>query len=84
MNATRLSAAAIGLAGLLLTSIASADGVALSRPRRLFAHPVAPDAHGPEGFDVAADGRFLVIEREPVPRERTATVVLNWLPRAGP
>jgi Tol biopolymer transport system component len=63
---------------------ASADGVELSRPRRLFAHPVAPDAHGPEGFDVAADGRFLVMQREPVPRERTATVVLNWSPpRAG-
>jgi hypothetical protein len=60
---------------------ASADGVELSRPRRLFAYPVAPDTHGPDGFDEAADGRFLVMEREPAPRERTATVILNWRPR---
>jgi Tol biopolymer transport system component len=63
---------------------ASADGAELSRPRRLFARPVPPDAHGPDGFDVAADGRFLVTDREPAPTERTATVILNWSPpRAG-
>ena len=63
---------------------ASAAGVELSRPRRLFSRPVPADAHGPDGFDVAADGRFLVLDREAPPRERMATIVLNWSPpRAG-
>jgi hypothetical protein len=39
-----------------------------------------------EGFDVSADGqRFLIVEPEgPVSAERSAVVVLNWAPEAGP
>lgn len=62
---------------------AFSPGLELTRPRRLFAYPVAPGAHGPDGFDVAADGRFLVVDREPAPRDRTATIILNWSPPRG-
>jgi hypothetical protein len=59
----------------------SGDTVTLSRPRRLFARRAPLTEIGPDGFDVAKDGRFLVLERVASSTERFLHVVLNWTPR---
>jgi hypothetical protein len=56
----------------------------LSPPRRLFARKAPLTEIGPDGFDVARDGRFLVLERVASSAERLVHVVLNWTPRRVP
>jgi hypothetical protein len=46
-------------------------------PRRLFAGAFA-GATGARAFDVAADGRFLMVESDPRAELREITVVQNW------
>ena len=60
------------------------DTVTLSRPRRLFARRAPLTEIGPDGFDVARDGRFLLLERVASSTERVVHVVLNWTPRRAP
>ena len=62
----------------------SGDTVTLSRPRRLFARRAPLTEIGPDGFDVAKDGRFLLLERVASSTERFVHVVLNWTPRRAP
>jgi hypothetical protein len=53
--------------------------LAAGSPRRLFAGNFLPSDTGGAGYDVAADGRFLMIQ--PVEPELPATtidVVINW------
>lgn len=56
----------------------------LSRPRRPFARRAPLTEIGPDGFDVARDGRFLLLERVASSTERFVHVVLNWTPRRVP
>ncbi len=62
----------------------SGDTLTLSRPRRLFARRAPLTEIGPDGFDVAKDGRFLLLERVASSTERFVHVVLNWTPRRAP
>jgi hypothetical protein len=62
----------------------SGDTLTLSPPRRLFARKAPLTEIGPDGFDVARDGRFLVLERVASSAERLVHVVLNWTPRRVP
>ena len=39
---------------------------------------------GPDGFDVAKDGRFLLLEQVASSTERLVHVVVNWTPRRAP
>ena len=64
-----------------VTVTTSGDTLTLSRPRRLFARRAPLTEIGPDGFDVAKDGRFLVLERVASSIERSVHVVLNWTPR---
>jgi len=67
-----------------VTVTTSGDTLTLSRPRRLFARKAPLTEIGPDGFDVARDGRFLVLERVASSTERMVHVVLNWTPRRAP
>ena len=67
-----------------VTVTTSGDTLTLSRPRRLFARQAPLTEIGPDGFDVAKDGRFLVLERVASSTERLVHVVLNWTPRRAP
>jgi hypothetical protein len=60
------------------------DTLTLSRPSRLFARRAPLTEIGPDGFDVAKDGRFLLLERVAAATERSVHVVLNWTPRRAP
>ena len=60
------------------------DTLTLSRPRRLFARRAPLTEIGPDGFDVARDGRFLLLEQVASSTERFVHVVLNWTPRRVP
>jgi serine/threonine-protein kinase len=62
----------------------SGETVTLSRPRRLFARRAPLTEVGPDGFDVARDGRFLLLERVASSTERLVHVVVNWTPRRAP
>ena len=62
----------------------SGDELTLSRPRRLFARRAPLTEIGPDGFDVAKDGRFLLLQRVASSTERSVHVVLNWTPRRAP
>ena len=62
----------------------SGDAVSLSRPRRVVARKAPITEIGPDGFDVAKDGRFLLLERVASSTERLVHVVLNWTPRRVP
>jgi hypothetical protein len=53
-----------------VTVTTSGDTVTLSRPRRLFARRSPLTEVGPDGIDVARDGRFLVLERVESSTER--------------
>ena len=48
---------------------------AVDAPQRLFEAPVAVDATGHAAYDVAPDGRFLMIQLKPSHR---ISVVVNW------
>jgi hypothetical protein len=50
-------------------------------PRALFATRLTNPSSWVSEYDVAKDGRFLIIEREPGPY--TLTMLMNWAP-AGP
>ena len=39
---------------------------------------------GPDGFDVARDGRILLLEQVASSTERLVHVVVNWTPRRAP
>ena len=67
-----------------VTVTTSGDTLTLSRPRRLVARKAPLTEIGPDGFDVARDGRFLVLERVASSTERMVHVVLNWTPRRAP
>ena len=62
----------------------SGDELTLSRPRRLFARRAPLTEIGPDGFDVAKDGRFLILQRVASSAERLVHVVLNWTPQRAP
>jgi eukaryotic-like serine/threonine-protein kinase len=62
----------------------SGQSLTLSRPRRLFARRAPLNEFGPDGFDVARDGRFLLLEHVASSTERGVHVVLNWTPRRAP
>jgi hypothetical protein len=59
----------------------SGDTVSLSAPRRVATHQSPVTVTGPDGFDVAADGRLLVLELVEGADDRLVHVVLNWTPR---
>jgi Tol biopolymer transport system component len=61
----------------------SSDTVSLSAPRRIATHQSPVTVTGPDGFDVAADGRLLVLELVEGADDRLVHVVLNWTPRRG-
>jgi len=62
----------------------SGETLTLSRPRRLFARRAPLTEVGPDGFDVARDGRILLLEQVASSTERLVHVVLNWTPRRAP
>jgi hypothetical protein len=62
----------------------NSESLTLSKPRRLFARRAPLTSIGPDGFDVAKDGRFLLLERVASSPERFVHVVLNWTPRRAP
>ena len=63
-------------------TLAARDGtIALSTPRQLFTHKTPLTATGPDGFDVAPDGRFLVLDRPGPTADPPVHVALNWTPR---
>ena len=62
----------------------SGESLTLSRPRRLFARRAPLTEIGPDGFDVAKDGRILLLEQVASSTERLVHVVLNWTPRRVP
>ena len=62
----------------------SGQTLTLSRPRRLFGRRAPLTEIGPDGFDVARDGRFLLLEPVASSTERFVHVVLNWTPRRVP
>ncbi|HVH27817.1 MAG TPA: protein kinase [Vicinamibacterales bacterium] len=62
----------------------SGQTLKLSPPRRLFARRAPLTEIGPDGFDVARDGRFLLLEQVASSTERFVQVVLNWTPRRVP
>ena len=62
----------------------SGQTLTLSRPQRLFARRAPLNEFGPDGFAVARDGRFLLLEQVASSTERQVHVVLNWTPRRAP
>ena len=62
----------------------SGETLTLSRPRRLFARRAPLTEVGPDGFDVARDGRILLLEPVASSTERLVHVVVNWTPRRAP
>ena len=62
----------------------SGQSLTLSPPRRLFARRAPLTEIGPDGFDVARDGRFLLLEQVASSTERFVHVVLNWTARRVP
>lgn len=48
-------------------------------PRALFEDHFVPGAAGEPGYDVAPDGRFLMLRAESAAAPRQIRVVLNWL-----
>jgi hypothetical protein len=62
----------------------SGETLTLSRPHRLFARRAPVTEIGPNGFDVASDDRFLLLEPVASSTERLVHVVLNWTPRRAP
>ena len=62
----------------------SGQTLTLSRPQRLFARRAPLNEFGPDGFAVARDGRFLLLEQVASSTERQVRVVLNWAPRRAP
>jgi Tol biopolymer transport system component len=62
----------------------SGETLMLSRPRRLFARRAPLTEIGPDGFDVARDGRILLLEQVASSTERLVHVVVNWTPRRAP
>ncbi len=68
--------------GIVEVTLAARDGtIALSPPRQLFTHKTPLTATGPDGFDVAPDGRFLVLDRPGPAADPPVHVALNWTPR---
>jgi Tol biopolymer transport system component len=67
-----------------VTVTMNGETVTLSPPRRLFARRAPLTDIGPDGFDVAKDGRVLLLERVATSTERFVQVVLNWTPRRAP
>jgi Tol biopolymer transport system component len=64
-----------------VTVAVAGDTVTLSAPRRVATRRSAVTVTGPDGFDVAKDGRFLVLESVEGSTDRLIHVVLNWTPR---
>ena len=62
----------------------SGQTLTLSRPQRLFERRAPLNEFGPDGFDVARDGRLLLLEQVASSTERQVHVVLNWTPRRAP
>jgi hypothetical protein len=62
-------------ADMMAANVGAGPGVAPGPPRRLFDGPYRDD------FDIARDGRFLMIKEpaQPPPPERRIIVVLNWI-----
>jgi hypothetical protein len=63
----------------MVVDIPSSREGSASRPRKLFARPVASTSPV-RGYDVGADGRFLILTPYEMPTERVTRfqVVLNW------
>jgi Tol biopolymer transport system component len=64
-----------------VTVAVDGESIRLSAPRRVATHTSPGTATGPDGFDVAKDGRLLVIESVEGSMDRLVHVVLNWTPR---
>jgi Tol biopolymer transport system component len=70
--------------GIFEVEVQARDGVELSAPRLLFPYKTPIAATGPDGFDVARDGRFLLFQQVNESAERPVHVVVNWSPRRAP
>jgi hypothetical protein len=62
-------------ADMMAVSVGAGPGVPPGPPKKLFDGPYQDD------FDIASDGRFLMIKEpaSPPPPERRIIVVLNWI-----
>jgi serine/threonine-protein kinase len=69
--------------GLWSVSVQSGPRPILGRPQLLFEGPYYREAVGVANYDVAADGRFVMISTAPRPPGRL-TVVHNWLTELEP
>ena len=57
---------------------ATDQGLAMGEPRLLFEGDFYQDADGHPNYDVAPDGRFLMIERGEEQRPTELRVFVNW------
>jgi hypothetical protein len=57
---------------------ATGKGLSMSEPRLLFEGDFYQDADGHPNYDVAPDGRFLMIERGREERVTELRVIVNW------
>lgn len=64
---------------MMAVAVASTGPFSAGEPRELFRGPFLIDPFGDQSYDVAADGRFLMIERTPGVQV-DLQVTVNWLP----
>ena len=69
---------------LMAVAVSQADGVRISRPNALFTARFDERPSWRPNYDVARDGRFLVVRSAPDPRAGSAiAVLLNWQSRVA-
>ena len=64
--------------GIMAVQVFQESAFRASQPRELFHGPYPPDQWGDQSYDVAPDGRFLVL-RAVDESQMKVLVVLNWI-----
>jgi hypothetical protein len=65
--------------GRIMALPVTSAGLLTGPPRALFEDHFAPGSPGEPAYDVAPDGRFLMLRAEAAAAPRQVRVVLNWL-----